>query len=111
MPAQFAHADQAHGQRAFGGQAFTGVGHLARHAGRHDPGQALQRTQVGGHATLFRARDKAASSNGLGVFAPLKPPLDRIHQELKQAFDPFNLMNPGKLLGPVTTSHREDSET
>jgi glycolate oxidase FAD binding subunit len=54
-------------------------------------------SQVGGHATLFRARDKAAVSNGLGVFAPLKPPLDRIHQELKQAFDPDGVFNPGRL--------------
>jgi glycolate oxidase FAD binding subunit len=53
--------------------------------------------QFGGHATLFRARDKAAAASGLGVFSPLKPPLDRIHQELKQAFDPDGVFNPGRL--------------
>ena len=49
-------------------------------------------TVVGGHATLFRARDKSG-----GVFAPLSPPLARIHRELKRAFDPERLFNPGRL--------------
>jgi glycolate oxidase FAD binding subunit len=48
---------------------------------------------VGGHATLFRARDKSA-----GAFAPLAPPLVRIHRELKRAFDPEGLFNPGRLV-------------
>ncbi|GAB4121651.1 MAG: hypothetical protein Fur0014_21340 [Rubrivivax sp.] len=47
---------------------------------------------AGGHATLFRGRDKSA-----GAFAPLKPPLDRIHRELKAAFDPDRIFNPGRL--------------
>ncbi|MBL8344589.1 MAG: glycolate oxidase subunit GlcE [Rubrivivax sp.] len=47
---------------------------------------------VGGHATLFRARDKSA-----GVFTPLAPPLARIHRELKRAFDPDRVFNPGRL--------------
>ena len=47
---------------------------------------------VGGHATLFRGRDKSA-----GVFAPLSPPLLAIHQRLKQAFDPKGVFNPGRL--------------
>ena len=48
---------------------------------------------VGGHAVLFRASDKSA-----GAFAPLAPPLDRIHRELKQAFDPDGVFNPGRLV-------------
>jgi len=48
--------------------------------------------RAGGHATLFRAHDKAG-----GVFAPLQSPLDRIHRELKKAFDPAGLYNPGRL--------------
>lgn len=48
--------------------------------------------KAGGHATLYRARDKSA-----GVFAPLKSPLDRIHRELKKSFDPAGLFNPGRL--------------
>jgi glycolate oxidase FAD binding subunit len=48
--------------------------------------------QAGGHATLFRALDKSA-----GVFAPLSPPLQRLHQALKQAFDPRGVFNPGRM--------------
>ncbi len=48
---------------------------------------------AGGHAVLFRARDK-----GVGTFAPLKAPLDRIHRELKLAFDPAGIFNPGRLV-------------
>jgi len=47
---------------------------------------------VGGHATLFRARDK-----GAGVFAPLAPALAKIHRDLKLAFDPERLFNPGRV--------------
>jgi glycolate oxidase FAD binding subunit len=47
---------------------------------------------VGGHATIFRSRDRSA-----GVFPPLKPPLDRIHRQLKAAFDPDGVFNPGRL--------------
>jgi len=49
-------------------------------------------TRAGGHATLFRATNKSA-----GVFAPLQAPVDRIHRELKKAFDPAGLFNPGRL--------------
>ena len=49
-------------------------------------------SQVGGHATLFRAGDKSA-----GAFAPLSAPLERIHRQLKQAFDPQGVFNPGRL--------------
>jgi glycolate oxidase FAD binding subunit len=48
---------------------------------------------VGGHAVLFRAREKTA-----GTFAPLQPALARIHTELKAAFDPSRIFNPGRLL-------------
>jgi glycolate oxidase FAD binding subunit len=47
---------------------------------------------AGGHATLFMGQDRRA-----GVFAPLKSPLDRIHRELKRAFDPDGVFNPGRL--------------
>ncbi len=46
----------------------------------------------GGHATLFRAADKSA-----GVFMPLAPPLARIHRNLKLAFDPAGIFNPGRM--------------
>jgi glycolate oxidase FAD binding subunit len=47
---------------------------------------------VGGHATLFRGAEHST-----GVFAPLKAPLDRIHQRLKLAFDPDRIFNPGRM--------------
>ena len=46
----------------------------------------------GGHATLFRGGDKR-----LGVFAPLQPALARIHQRLKETFDPAGIFNPARM--------------
>ena len=46
-----------------------------------------------GHATLFRAQDKRA-----GCFAALDPVLMRVHRELKAAFDPAGILNPGRLV-------------
>ncbi len=48
--------------------------------------------QLGGHATLFRSLDKSA-----GAFTPLAAPLMKIHRNLKAAFDPKNVFNPGRL--------------
>jgi glycolate oxidase FAD binding subunit len=48
--------------------------------------------RAGGHATLFRAREKAA-----GAFAPLAPALARLHRSLKATFDPAGILNPGRL--------------
>jgi len=47
---------------------------------------------VGGHATLFRSQDKSP-----GVWTPLSAPLQRIQQQLKHAFDPLGIFNPGRL--------------
>ena len=47
---------------------------------------------AGGHATLFRGRDKSA-----GAFAPLSSPLRAIHERLKRSFDPAGILNPGRL--------------
>jgi len=47
---------------------------------------------AGGHATLFRGGDK-----NLGVFQPLAPAVDRIHRNLKAAFDPSRIFNPGRM--------------
>ncbi|MES2508388.1 MAG: glycolate oxidase subunit GlcE [Pseudomonadota bacterium] len=50
---------------------------------------------VGGHATLFR------TSSGTGPDVPrfdaLRPPLDRIHRQLKHEFDPAGVFNPGRM--------------
>ena len=48
--------------------------------------------KAGGHATLFRAAERPA-----GAFTPLAPVLARIHRELKAAFDPAGIFNPGRL--------------
>ncbi len=48
--------------------------------------------RAGGHATLIRGADKSA-----GVFTPVDGALMRIHQGLKQAFDPAGVFNPGRL--------------
>jgi glycolate oxidase FAD binding subunit len=45
-----------------------------------------------GHATLFRATETQSAR-----FAPLDPVLARIHRELKSAFDPAGILNPGRL--------------
>jgi len=48
--------------------------------------------KAGGHATLFRASDKSA-----GVFTAPTPALATIHRNLKQAFDPAGIFNPGRM--------------
>jgi glycolate oxidase FAD binding subunit len=47
---------------------------------------------AGGHATLFRGGNKSG-----GVFQPLSPALMQIHRQLKAAFDPRGVFNPGRL--------------
>jgi glycolate oxidase FAD binding subunit len=49
-----------------------------------------------GHATLFRAADKSAD-----CFAPLDPVLARVHRELKAAFDPAGIFNPGRMVSEL----------
>ena len=48
---------------------------------------------VGGHATRFRSPEGAA----VDVFTALAPALLKIHRNLKNAFDPQGLFNPGRL--------------
>ncbi len=51
---------------------------------------------VNGYATIFIAAP--ATFQGLAArFEPLKPPLDRIHQQLKAEFDPAGVFNPGRM--------------
>jgi glycolate oxidase FAD binding subunit len=47
---------------------------------------------AGGHATLFRGAGKSA-----GAFHPLAPAVAKIHERLKQSFDPAGIFNPGRM--------------
>ena len=79
---------------ALGGEQLIEWGGAQRWLCTDQPAAQLRAAaaSVGGHATLFRARDK-----GAGVFAPLSAPLARVHRELKIAFDPDRVLNPGRL--------------
>lgn len=49
-------------------------------------------TALGGHATLFRGGERSGA-----VFTPLAHGLRRLHENLKRAFDPAGIFNPGRL--------------
>jgi glycolate oxidase FAD binding subunit len=53
--------------------------------------------RAGGHATLFRTAQRADGMSPIPRFAPLSPPLERIHRELKRQFDPAGIFNRGRL--------------
>lgn len=48
--------------------------------------------RAGGHATRFRGE-------GAGAFAPLPEPLARLHQRVKQAFDPAGVFDSRRMFG------------
>ena len=53
-----------------------------------------------GSATLFVANE-AINTPANVVFSPLKPPLDRIHRELKKQFDPAGIFNRGRMFADM----------
>jgi glycolate oxidase FAD binding subunit len=65
---------------------------LKTHTETHIIRQAAQ--NAAGHATLFRYSSEAATDE---IFHPLPDGMMRIHQQLKQAFDPKRIFNPGRL--------------
>ena len=79
---------------ALSGEQLVEWGGAQRWLCTSTPAAQLRETAaaVGGHATLFRGGDKSA-----GVFAPLSPALERIQRQLKAAFDPDGVFNPGRL--------------
>ena len=48
--------------------------------------------KLGGHAMIFRGGSAAD-----GIFHPLRPALGKIHKRLKLAFDPADILNPGRM--------------
>jgi glycolate oxidase FAD binding subunit len=64
----------------------------------NEPAEQLREmiTQVGGQATLFRTGKKIAE-----IFHPLSEGIKKIHIGLKDAFDPKNILNRGKLYRDV----------
>jgi glycolate oxidase FAD binding subunit len=53
----------------------------------------------GGHATLIRAEPAVRAA--VEVFQPLSPPLERLTRDLKTAFDPAGILNPGRMYAGV----------
>jgi glycolate oxidase FAD binding subunit len=55
--------------------------------------------RAGGHASLFAVGEGRPAV--AGRFAPLAPPLDRIHRDLKREFDPAGIFNRGRMYADV----------
>jgi len=55
--------------------------------------------EFGGHATLIRAEPQARAV--IDVFQPLDAPLMALTAELKQAFDPVGILNPGRMYAGI----------
>ncbi len=53
----------------------------------------------GGHATLIKADPGVRAS--IDVFQPLEPGLKRLTEKLKQAIDPFQVFNPGRMYAAI----------
>jgi len=83
---------------ALGGAQFIEWGGAQRWWRGTMPAQAVRAAAAGagGHATLVRAADKTP-----GAFTRPSEPLLQIHRRLKQAFDPAQIFNPGRLYGDL----------
>ena len=65
---------------------------LATHGKEADQSLREQISALGGHATLFYGEKST-----IQAFHPLSLPLQKIHQKLKQQFDPLGLFNRGRM--------------
>ncbi len=74
---------------------WGGAQRWLRGEGDHAAAIRALATEAGGHATLFRG--DAATRASSGAFQPLSAPLLRLHRNLKAAFDPQGVFNPGRL--------------
>lgn len=63
---------------------------------RHESQLRTAAAQVGGSATIFIAASSGVTWAG-ARFDALKPPLDRIHRQLKHEFDPAGIFNRGRM--------------
>lgn len=76
------------------GETIIDWGGGLRWIASEEPVQSVRKAalDVGGHATLFRNHD------GVGeVFHPLASGIKQIHKNLKAAFDPQDILNPGRM--------------
>lgn len=77
-----------------GGQVWCLLSQLA------DPEQVHQRArEAGGNARLVRGA--TASGMETPVFPPLDPPNHKLHVQLKDAFDPNRVLNPGRMYSGI----------
>lgn len=67
-----------------------------------EPAEAIREIvkKAGGSATLFRN-----APSHLARLAPLEPAVLRLHQRLKQSFDPLGILNPGRLWPETASAH------
>jgi glycolate oxidase FAD binding subunit len=74
------------------GDWFIDWGGALRWLKSYEPYEAVfsQAKAAGGHACLFR-------SKAGGAFQPLSPGVEHLHRNLKAAFDPYGIFNPGRL--------------
>lgn len=79
------------------GETFVEWGGSLRWLKSDAPAEAVRAAaaKIGGSATLYRAPDDL--KRRVGAFAPLPAPLMQLHRNLKAAFDPKGLFNPGRL--------------
>jgi glycolate dehydrogenase FAD-binding subunit len=76
------------------GETIIDWGGGLRWLASNEPPQSIHNTakKAGGHAALFRNHD------GFGeVFQPLDPAIKELHNKLKHAFDPHDILNPGRM--------------
>ncbi len=82
---------------ALEGECLYEWGGALRWISSDEPAKNIQNTlaEHDGQATLFRQQSDVNNTNN--VFQPLTPGLKVIHKNLKNAFDPKGLLNPGKM--------------
>lgn len=70
---------------------------IACEEGRDASGGAIRQSLAGfgGHATLIRASDAVRAA--VPVFEPEPTPIARLSTDLKRAFDPAGILNPGRM--------------